>query len=167
MDVTPSRSGFLDRFWSMPWQAKLIAFILLPIAIIFGGTLLLDQFNFSVGTRTGTMDKLSKKGIICWTVEGQLALRNFARSSELRANRDQIDNTFYFSVPDKEVQKQLEAVDPGSTITLEYKQKLFALDWPLPLLCVRRTQFEITGVRVGQVTPPDDLTVGRSPPRTP
>ena len=102
MDSTPSKTGRLS------WKSKLFAFLLLPIVALLGGTAILNQFNYSVGTRTGTIDKLSHKGVACWTNEGQLALRNFSRSSELRANPQNIDNTFYFSVPDADVRKQLE-----------------------------------------------------------
>jgi len=151
MDSTEQKTGLMSG------RTKLLAYIVLPIVAVLGGTAILNQFNYSVGTRTGTIDKLSHKGVACWTNEGQLALRNFARSSELRSTAERFDNTFYFSVPDAEVRKQLDAVPSGSTVTLEFQQKLFALDWPLPFFCVRRTQFEIVGVRAASPTPPDDM----------
>jgi len=160
MVSTPSSSStsLSGRFWSLSWKIKLPLILLLPFVLFLGGTAILNQFNYSVGTRSGVLDKLSHKGVACWTNEGQLALRNFARSSELRANAQHIDNTFYFSVPDPEIVKQLDAVPPGSTVTLEYEQKFFALDWPIPFFCVRRTQFEITGVRVAPPGQADDTT---------
>jgi hypothetical protein len=150
MDVTQGKRGPLSR------RTKVIAFMLLPIVVVLGGTAILNQFNYSVGTRTGTIDKLSHKGVACWTNEGQLALRNFARPSDLRSTAERVDNTFYFSVPDSNVWKQLDAVPSGSTVTLEYQQKFFALDWPIPFFCVRRTQFEITGVRAASPGQADD-----------
>ncbi|HEY8162311.1 MAG TPA: hypothetical protein VIF34_08605 [Methylocystis sp.] len=92
----------------------------------------MNLFNYSVGVRTGVIGKISRKGVACWTTEGQLALPNFARSGSLRGAGQGVDNTFYFSVPDADVRKQLEAIPDGSPVTLEYRQKLFALDWPLP-----------------------------------
>lgn len=106
---------------------------------------LANFIDYSVGQRTGIIGKLSSKGLVCWTNEGQLALPNFTRGTSRGGD---IDNTFYFSVPDEEVWKQLQAVAPGSPVNLEYRQKLFPLAIPAPLLCLRRTQYEITGVRL-------------------
>ncbi|PPD40784.1 MAG: hypothetical protein CTY15_14385 [Methylocystis sp.] len=115
------------------------------LVVFFGGTALLNLVNYSVGTRTGVVGKLSHKGIACWTTEGQLALPNFAPSGNLRQGSD---NTFHFSVPDEGVQKQLDALPDGSPVALDYQQKLFALDWPIPFFCRRRTEYEIVGVRL-------------------
>jgi len=76
----------------------------------------------------------------------------------LRAYPQRIDNTFHFSAPADEVQKQLDAVPSGRTATLEYRQKYFALAWPIPFFCVRRTQYEIVGVRFAPANPPDEST---------
>ena len=131
---------------NLSWKLKLT----LGFVFLFGAAAailwLLNAFNYSVGIRTGTLDKLSRKGIACWTTEGQLALSAFSRPGTLGSRNENIDNTFYFSVPDANVRKQIEAVPPGSPVTLEYHQKLFTLDWPVPFLCVRRTQYEIVGV---------------------
>jgi hypothetical protein len=116
-------------------KRDLFAALLLPFFILVA---LLNLFNYSVGVRTGVIGKLSRKGVACWTTEGQLALPNFARSGSLRGAGQGVDNTFYFSVPDADVRKQLEAIPDGSPVTLEYRQKLFALDWPLPFFCKRR-----------------------------
>jgi hypothetical protein len=98
------------------------------------------MYNYSIGTRTGVIDKLSTKGFVCWTMEGQLALPNFSKSGSLTQNSGAIDNTFYFSVPDKAVQKEIQAIPPGSPVAVEYHQKLFPLSLPLPFLCHRRTE---------------------------
>ncbi len=47
------------------------------------------------------------------------------------------------------VWKQLEAIPSGSPVTLEYRQKLFSLAWPIPFFCIRKTDYEIVGVRPG------------------
>jgi hypothetical protein len=139
--------------WSLSWKFKLLAIPLLLLALFLGLTLLLNAFNYSVGTRTGILDKLSRKGFACWTTEGQLALAAFSRSGTLGSTNENIDNTFYFSVPNADIRKQIDAIAPGSPVTLEYHQKLFTLDWPIPFFCVRRTQYEIVGVRPAPAYP--------------
>ncbi len=125
---------------------KLITWLVVAIAIVLGLVFLLNAYNYSIGTRTGTIDKISTKGFGCWTTEGQLALPNFSKSDTLGSAGKTMDNTFYFSIPDKEVQKQFEAIAPGSAVTVQYHQKMFPLSLPIPFFCVRRTQYEITSV---------------------
>ena len=149
---TPSLFG---RFWALPWKIKLIALLLVPVVLFYAGALLLSLFNYAVGERTGVLSKISRKGVACWTTEGELAQPSFSKSGALRSKNAPIDNTFYFSVPDPDVRKQLEAVPPGASVSLQYEQKLFALDLPLPLLCRRRTQYEITGVRLAPAYQPE------------
>jgi hypothetical protein len=157
MASTPSTppSSLFDRFMELSWKLKLALGLAIPIVFLLVLITLLNAFNYSVGMRTGTLDKLSRKGIACWTTEGQLALPAFSKSGNLRSGSENLDNTFYFSVPDPDVRKQIEAIPPGSSVTLEYHQKLFALDWPLPFLCVRRTQYEIVGVKPAPAYHPD------------
>jgi len=149
---TPS---LFDRFWALSGKMKLLSLLIVLVALFYAGALLLSLFNYSVGERTGVLSKISTKGVACWTMEGELAQPSFSRSSALRSGNTPIDNTFYFSVPDPDVRKQLDAVPPGSPVSLQYEQKLFALDLPLPLLCRRRTQFEITGVRLAPAYQPE------------
>ena len=132
---------------------KIAIWIVLAVLLFLVALALLNSFNYSVGVRTGVLSKLSRRGIACRTFEGHLALPSFSTSTNARSRNQEFDNTFNFSVPDPAVRERLEAVPAGRTVTLEYQQKLFALDWPLPFLCVRRTQFEIVGVRPASGSP--------------
>ena len=143
-----------QRFWALNWKLKLLVLVIFPVTVFCLGLMLADMFNFSVGERTGILSKLSTKGIACWTMEGELAQPNFSKSTVLRSKNDTVDNTFYFSVPDEAVRKQLQDVPLGSSVSLQYQQKLFVLDLPLPMICRRRTQFEITGVRLAPAFQP-------------
>jgi len=155
-----TKPSAFQRFWNLDWKLKISILLIVPIALFVVGLLLLDSFNYAVGERTGVVSKLSKKGIACWTWEGQLAQPNFSRSSALGTPRNSaVDNTFDFSVPDPEARKQLENIPPGSSVSLQYNQKLFVLDLPLPLMCRRRTQFEITGVRLAPALSPEQIPV--------
>ncbi|MDP3554038.1 hypothetical protein [Methylocystis sp.] len=127
-------------------KLKIAIWVVVAALFLLAALAVLNSFNYSVGVRTGVLSKLSRRGIACRTFEGHLALPSFSASTNSRSQNQEFDNTFNFSVPDPGVREQLEAM-PGRTVTLEYHQKLFALDWPLPFLCVRRTAFEIVGVR--------------------
>ncbi|ARN80011.1 hypothetical protein [Methylocystis bryophila] len=158
--MSSTATGLFQRFWNLNWKLKIFVVLIAPITIFVVGLLLLDSFNYAVGERTGVISKLSQKGIACWTWEGQLAQPNFARSSAFGSGRNSpVDNTFDFSVPDPEARKQLENIPPGSSVALQYNQKLFVLDLPLPLMCRRRTQFEITGVRLAPALSPEQIPV--------
>ena len=107
---TPS---LLGRFWALSWKLKLLSLAVVPIVLLYAGALLLSLFNYAVGERTGVLSKISKKGVACWTTEGELAQPSFSRSGALGSGNAPIDNTFYFSVPDPDVRKQLDAVPAG------------------------------------------------------
>jgi hypothetical protein len=145
------------------WKPKLLGGLALAIAIGLGLVALLNMYNYAIGTRSGVIDKLSTKGFACWTMEGQLALANFSQSGSLTQGGGTMDNTFYFSVPDKQVQKEIEAIPSGSPVTLDYRQKLFPLSLPIPFLCRRRTEYEIVGVRVAPAYAPNAQVPARRP----
>jgi len=153
------------RFWALSWKLKLLFLALVPLVLLYAGALSLSLFNYAVGERTGILSKIATKGIACWTMEGELAQPSFSRSGALRSGNAPIDNTFYFSVPNPDVRDQLAAVPPGSSVSLQYEQKLFALDLPLPLLCRRRTQFEITGVRFAPAYQPEGFPANPGEPK--
>jgi hypothetical protein len=146
MSANPTMRKGGAWFSALPWKAKVPLLVALPITVFLIFVALLNLFNYSVGTRTGVISKLSTKGVACWTNEGQLALPNFTRGGP-RSGNVNVDNTFYFSVPDQEVWKQLQALPSGSPVTVDYREKLFSLAWPLPFFCLRKTDYEIVGVR--------------------
>ena len=79
--------------------------------------------EFSDGTRSGVIQKLSKKGILWKTWEGELNLGYMESDSETHQLRPAI---FYFSVAsDKVAQELTQAETLGGRITLQYKQYLF------------------------------------------
>ena len=71
---TPTKTTSLfDRFWALSWKLKLISLLFVPVVLFYAGTLLLNLFNYSVGERAGVLSKISRKGVACWTTEGELA----------------------------------------------------------------------------------------------
>ncbi len=81
---TPSLFG---RFWALSWKMKLISLALVPVVLLYAGALLLSLFNYAVGERTGVLSKISKKGVACWTMEGELAQPSFSKSGALRSEQ--------------------------------------------------------------------------------
>jgi len=85
---------------------------------------LICGMTYSEGTRSGILTKVSRKGFVFKTYEGELNVGGF----------NQGDGTimpsaiFYFSVRDKEVYKQLEELQ-GHKVILHYKQVIKNFFW--------------------------------------
>lgn len=101
------------------------------IAIILIGFALLAYFyfgNFSEGIRSGVIVKVSKRGFLFKTYEGQLNLMTFGASK----STNMVAETFDFSVPTHETDliKELEAVSlTGERVELRYVEKYMKLPW--------------------------------------
>lgn len=129
----------------MNLKTKLIGAFAGAVAVAGVGFHLIEDYNYSNGARQGQITKLSNKGILCKTWEGEAAMINFAHSGARGSTNEGTDNTFYFSVDDDEVaQKIKDSMNNGDLVNLEYEQKLF----PLAnfIFCQRRTEYEVTNV---------------------
>lgn len=93
---------------------------LLVIAFIY-------MFNFSDGFRVGVPVKISSKGFIVKTYEGQLNIGGLTSSAE-GVLPTQWDFTVHGS--DQEVLDDLEsAIENGKRVKIFYKEKLMVLPW--------------------------------------
>lgn len=81
-------------------------------------------FTYSDGNRTGLLQKLSHKGTIFKTYEGELVLSSISST----ANVALASEKFYFSIADKAVAKKMEAFE-GKHVKLHYLQKNGTLPW--------------------------------------
>lgn len=85
------------------------------------------NFTFSEGSRNGTVIKLSKKGVMFKTYEGQLNIGAYTREEK------GVPTTIWeFSVPkgNQDVLDDInEAVDKSRRVKLHYKEKLMTLPW--------------------------------------
>jgi len=86
------------------------------IMACFGGI----DYDYSTGSRVGKLYKISKKGIVWKTYEGELDLEMMETSEHGMSNK-----IWYFSVPSEKLAKELEAVQ-GQRVKLIYDQKLVA-----------------------------------------
>ncbi|TAH26596.1 MAG: hypothetical protein EAZ07_03825 [Cytophagales bacterium] len=102
----------------------LIIFLVVSIAII----LFFSFANYSVGDRAGTIMKLSEKGYVFKTNEGELNLGMvYVEGSETSVNKS-IWN-FSLSNNTELINKMRQAMLSGERVRLTYKEKYFQLPW--------------------------------------
>ena len=110
--------------------------LLLSAALIAGYTWVSLHYAYSSGERTGYVQKISKKGWLCKTWEGELAMTTVPGTAP---------QIFQFSVRDDAMaRKIMEAA--GQRVALVYEQHK-----GVPSSCFGETEYFITGVRlIGQ-----------------
>jgi hypothetical protein len=107
----------------------LVVFVLLFAAY----TWLVLSWSYSVGERAGYVQKLSKKGWICKTWEGELALVTMPGT---------VAEKFFFSVRNEATAEQINR-SIGHRVSLEYEEHL-----GVPSNCFGETSHYITGVKI-------------------
>jgi len=114
--------------------------------LIIGGTLLVIvptlgfaawtwltlNYSYSTGERTGFVQKISNKGWVCKSWEGELTMTTQPGVPP---------QLFPFSVRDAAVAQQLMR-SSGKRVTLSYEQHL-----GVPTTCFGETEYYITGIR--------------------
>ena len=83
------------------------------------------NIEYSEGSRSGVIQKLSKKGVIWKTWEGELNLGYNDSRSDSDGRQTIVPAVFLFSCSDDDTAKSLrEAEQAGKRITIDYKQYL-------------------------------------------
>jgi hypothetical protein len=119
------------------WKLRLFLFLLvLPAAIFAGYTWATLHFSYSSGERSGYVQKISQKGWVCKTWEGELAMTTVPGTAP---------QLFLFTVRDDAVAHQVEQA-AGQRVALAYEQHK-----GVPTSCFGETEYFVTGVR--RVTP--------------
>jgi hypothetical protein len=117
-------------------------FLLVAIAVVVGvlalWTLFTLNWAYSEGERAGYVQKLSERGWICKTWEGEMAMVTMPGT---------VAEKFFFTVPDDDVAKKINAT-VGERVVLHYEQH----KW-IPFSCFAETEYFVTGVKA-YVTPP-------------
>lgn len=108
-----------------------ILILALLVAAYFAAAL---NWNYSTGDRAGWLQKLSDKGWVCKTWEGEMALVSLPGSSTVEK--------FMFTVRDATVAAELAKV-MGKRVTLHYEEKV-----GLPTSCFGETRHYVTKVTV-------------------
>ncbi|HSQ73840.1 MAG TPA: hypothetical protein VLM87_15610, partial [Rubrivivax sp.] len=96
------------------------------------------SWNFSYGDRAGWVQKLSKKGWLCKTWEGELALVSLPGTTPEK---------FLFTIHDDAVAARVTQV-MGKRVTLHYEEKV-----GLPTSCFGETRHFVTDVTVSEEIP--------------
>lgn len=98
--------------------------------------------QYSDGARKGVVQKLSYRGLVCKSVEGELALYAAKLTTHsIAQGRTAYSNSWAFSVEDETIRKQLEeALASGTPVTLHYRQRLW------PGICSTETAYIVTKV---------------------
>jgi hypothetical protein len=111
------------------------------------------SWSYSSGERAGWVQKFSKKGWICKTWEGEIALVTMPGTAQER---------FYFTVWDEGVARQInEAM--GKRVSLHYDEKV-----GLPGSCFGETRHWVNQVKVVQDIPlAPGIVVPATPPQAP
>lgn len=116
-------------------RGKLIVLGLLVALLAVAGlwTTATLTFSYSKGERVGFVQKLSRKGWVCRTWEGELAMNPVPGSPP---------QIFAFTVPDEAVAKKITASE-GKRVSLTYEEKK-----GIPTSCFGETSYWIRDVRV-------------------
>ena len=124
-----ARASFWRRHWG---KLTLLTVLLVPLvgmSLWVGVTL---GYTYSEGTRTGFVQKLSSKGWLCKTWEGELAMSTQPGTAP---------RIFNFSVRSDSVAHEIEKIE-GSQVTLFYKEHR-----GVPTSCFGETEYFVDGVR--------------------
>jgi hypothetical protein len=111
----------------------LVATVVVAIALFATYIVLALTWSYSKGERAGYLQKVSDKGWICKTWEGELSLVALPGAAPEK---------FLFTIRDKEVAKRVNDA-AGQRVTLTYEQHK-----GLPTSCFGETDYFVTDVRV-------------------
>ena len=104
---------------------KRLLWSLLGLALLaVVGFFLYANYTYSEGTRSGQLIKISKKGYVFKTHEGQLKLGGI----DLENSEDGLSDTWSFSVTDHDVVQKLEKLQ-GQKVVLRYKEINRSMPW--------------------------------------
>jgi hypothetical protein len=112
----PKKAGGFKKF------VRWFTFILLVVLILFGYWKY--YYTYSDGYRSGLLQKLSHKGNVFKTYEGELVQRSIVST----ANVGIASEKFYFSVANDSVAKAMQGFE-GKNVKLHYEQKNGTLPW--------------------------------------
>ena len=111
----------------------LLVVLLVPFLTFGGWSWITLNYSYSKGERAGYVQKISKKGWLCKTWEGELAMANLPGT---------MPEIFSFSVRSDSVAHILEK-DAGKKVSISYEQHR-----GVPTRCFAETQYYITNVRL-------------------
>ena len=124
-------------------KGALVIFLLLVILAPIAYTMFVMNWSYSTGERAGWLQKISHKGFVCKTYEGELSMIAVPGAAPEK---------FLFTVRDEAVARQMDQL-MGRRVSLHYEEKV-----GLPTSCFGDTSYFITGITVV-----DEPTFGMRP----
>lgn len=115
------------------WKLFVAALILVPALAFALWTWVALGWSYSEGDRAGWVQKISRKGWLCKTWEGELAQSNVPGS---------MPQLFLFSVRDDSIAQQINAA-AGKRVSLHYEEHR-----GIPTSCFGETPYFVTAVRI-------------------
>jgi hypothetical protein len=124
------RESFLKRHWG---KLTLAALVLIPLAAFAAWSAVTLAYTYSSGERQGYVQKISRKGWLCKTWEGELAMSNVPGAAP---------QLFMFTVRNDSVAALIDET-VGKRVALHYEQHI-----GVPSACFGDTEYFVTGLRV-------------------
>lgn len=113
----------------------ILAAAVAAIVILAGFTWFTLTWSYADGERAGYVQKLSKKGWLCKTWEGEMAMVTMPGT---------VAEKFYFTVPDDAVANRINT-SVGKRVALHYEEH----KW-IPFSCFGDTGYFVTDVRAAE-----------------
>ncbi len=129
-----------------------IIFLAVVLVLALGWVWVTLNWSYSDGERAGYVQKLSRKGWLCKTWEGEIAMVTMPGA---------IPEKFEFSVRDDAVAQQINQL-AGKRVVLHYRQYKF-----IPSTCFGETEYFVEGVREVRDSPPVAAPVNPALPQAP
>jgi hypothetical protein len=119
-------------------KLRVLLVLVLLVALGAGYFWAMLSWSYSTGERAGWIQKFSRKGWICKTWEGEMAMVSMPGSTSEK---------FPFTVRESAVTEQINKV-MGRRVTLHYEEKV-----GLPTSCFGETRHYVTGVTLVEEIP--------------
>jgi hypothetical protein len=115
------------------WKSILVGLVVIIVVGVGLWTWISLNWAYSDGERVGYVQKFSRKGWLCKTWEGELAMANVPGS---------MPQLFHFTVRDDAVAQQINGA-AGKRVTLHYEQRK-----GIPTTCFGETDYHVQSARV-------------------
>ena len=132
VDLSSSSVPNKKRRWKI-WLLLVLFFLVLPAVVIGGYAWVTLHYAYSSGERAGYVQKISHKGWLCKTWEGELAMTTVPGTAP---------QIFQFSVRDDATAHRIEQA-AGQRVALSYEQHK-----GVPTRCFGETEYFVSGVRI-------------------
>ena len=112
---------------------RVLGIVIAALLLVAGYIWAVLNWNYSAGERAGWVQKLSKKGFLCKTWEGEMAMVSMPGTTTEK---------FHFTVWDEDIAEQINKV-MGKRVALHYEEKK-----GIPTSCFGETRYYVTSVSV-------------------